>query len=632
MAAPLTLDQLNAAARADFVALLAGTYEHSPWVADRAWPKRPFATLAQLKRALVEAVAESTHAEQLALLRAHPELAGKAMAAGELTRESTSEQGKAGLTACTPDELATIARLNAAYRDRFGFPFMLAVRGPRGDGLSKAAIIATFERRLEHHPDFEFAEGLRNVHRVAELRLDDRFDAPPVLGRQAWDCAELLAHHSDPGFAESGQLTVTYLTDAHRACATQIAGWMRECGFDEVGVDAVGNVVGVYREDPHPDPLPQAGEGARGTKLPRPRHGGEGGGEGVAPRLLTGSHYDTVRNGGKYDGRLGIFVPMIVVRELHRAGRRLPYAIEVVAFAEEEGQRYKATFLGSGALVGQFDATWFEQRDADGITMKDAMRHAGLPATRAAIAALKRDPTRYLAFVEVHIEQGPVLNALGLPLGVVTSINGGRRFAGVVRGMASHAGTTPMATRRDAAAAVAELALYLERRAAAAPNLVGTMGMLEVPNGSTNVVPGRCRFTLDIRATTDLVRDACTADVIAEAEAICARRGVSLALEETMRVAASPSAPEWQARWERAVASLGLPVHRMPSGAGHDAMKIGELMPQAMLFVRGENAGISHNPLESTTADDMQLLIEAFAAFVDTLAAEQDQTACEAQL
>ena len=601
--ATLTLDRLNASSHTEFVALLAGTYEHSPWVAERAWPRGPFRTLAQLKRALVEVVTEAGRDDQLALLRSHPELAGKAMATGTLTRESSHEQGKVGLTACTPAELATIARLNATYRERFGFPFMLAVRGPRGEGLSKDTIIATFERRLEHHPDFEFAEALRNVHRVAELRLDDRFDMHPVLGRQAWDCAELLAQHSDPGFAESGRLTVTYLTDAHRACAAQIARWMRECGFDRVDIDAVGNVVGIY-DARSPD----------------------------AKTLLTGSHYDTVRNGGKYDGRLGIFAPMIVVRELHRAGRRLPYAIEVVAFAEEEGQRYKATFLGSGALVGQFDAKWFDQRDADGVTMKDAMRRAGLPATRKAIAALKRDPSRYLAFVEVHIEQGPVLNGLGLPLGIVTSINGGRRFAGEVRGMASHAGTTPMGTRRDAAAAVAELAVYLERRAAAAPNLVGTMGMLEVPSGSTNVVPGRCTFTLDIRATTDPVRDACVADVIAEAEAICARRGVSLALEQTMKVAASPSAPEWQTRWERAVASLGVPVHRMPSGAGHDAMKIGEMLPQAMLFVRGENAGISHNPLESTSADDMQLLIEAFAAFADQLAAEQDRVADEATL
>jgi N-carbamoyl-L-amino-acid hydrolase len=591
----LTLARLNAAPHKDFVALLAGTYEHSPWVSERAWPRGPFLTLAQLKRTLVEVVTEADRDEQLALLRSHPELAGKAMAAGTMTAESSHEQGRVGLTACTPAELAQIAKLNAAYRDRFGFPFMLAVRGPRGTGLTKAQIIATFERRLENHPDFEFAEALRNVHRVAELRLDDRFGVRPLLGEQAWDCAELLARHSDPGFAENGQLTVTYLTDAHRAAAAQLVRWMRECGFDSVKVDAVGNVVGVYRAA-----------------------------TAEAKTLLTGSHYDTVRNGGRYDGRLGIFVPMIAVRELSRTGRRLPFVLEVVAFAEEEGQRYKATFLGSGALVGQFDPKWLDQVDADGVSMRAAMRHAGLSASARAIAKLKRRPADYLGFVEVHIEQGPVLNELGVPLGVVTSINGGVRFAGEVRGMASHAGTTPMGTRRDAAAAVAELAVFLEKRAQEAPNLVGTMGMLEVPNGSTNVVPGRCKFTLDIRATTNPVRDACVDDVLGALEAICDRRGVSFFLEETMRVAASPSAPEWQARWEHAVVALGLPVHRMPSGAGHDAMKIGEVMPQAMLFVRGENAGISHNPLESSTADDMQLAVEAFLQLLDGLAAESE--------
>ena len=179
-----------------------------------------------------------------------------------------------------------------------------------------------------------------------------------------------------------------------------------------------------------------------------------------------------------------------------------------------------------------------------------------------------------------------------------------------------------MGTRRDAATAVAELALYLEKRAAAAPNLVGTMGILTVPNGSTNVVPGRCQFTLDIRATTDEVRDACASDVLAALNHICEKRGLSHTIEETMRAAAAPSDPAWQKRWERAVEAAGLPVFRMPSGAGHDAMKLHEAMPQAMLFVRGLNAGISHNPLESSTADDMQLAVEAFLHVLDQLAAE----------
>jgi beta-ureidopropionase / N-carbamoyl-L-amino-acid hydrolase len=590
---PLTLDQLNAASADAALAMLDGLYEHSPWIAEHALARRPFASLAQLKRALVEVLAEAGRDAQLALIRAHPELAGKAMVSGTLTTESTHEQSASGLTHCTPAEFARIQELNAAYAARFGWPFILAVRGPRGAGLKRAEIIETFARRAQGHPDFELAECLRNIHRIAEIRLNDKFGFEPILGNQVWDCAELLAGHTDPGYEEKGQLTVTYLTPAHQNCQVQLQRWMKDCGFDEVSVDAVGNVVGVY-------------------------HGSDP----AAKRLLTGSHYDTVRNGGKYDGRLGIFVPMVCVRELHRAGKRLPYGFEVIGFAEEEGQRYKATFLGSGAVIGQFDPAWLDQRDADGITMREAMRAAKRPATLEAIHAMARDPADYLGFVEVHIEQGPVLNELDLPLGVVTSINGSVRYQCEVIGMASHAGTTPMDRRRDAAAAVAELALYLERRAGSVPNVVGTIGMLEVPNGSINVVPGRCRFSLDLRATTNEARDALANDTLAELERICTRRGLHYKTEETMRAAAAPSAPAWQQRWERAVASLGLPVFHMPSGAGHDAMKLHEVMPQAMLFVRGLNSGISHNPLESSTNDDADLSVRAFQHLLNQLATE----------
>jgi len=588
----ITLEQLNRSTQGEFVALLDGTYEHSPWIAERAWARRPFPTLAALKRALVEVLRDAGREAQLALIRAHPELAGKAMVGGTLTAESTNEQGRAGLTACTPAEFATLQRLNADYNTKFGWPFILAVRGPRGLGLGRAEIIASFERRLAGHPDFELAECLRHIHRIAEMRLNDKFGHSPERGNRVWDWAEQLAQHSDPGFAEQGQLTVTYLSEAHRACAQRLVQWMREdCGFDDVTIDAVGNVVGIYEGT---DP--------------------------AAPRLLTGSHYDTVRNGGKYDGRLGVFVPMACVRELRRAGRRLPFGIEVVGFAEEEGQRYKATFLGSGALTGDFDPAWLDQQDADGVSLRDAMRAAGLPATMEAILALQRDPARYLGFVEVHIEQGPVLDGLDLPLGVVTSINGGVRYLGEVVGQASHAGTTPMDRRRDAACAAAELALYVEKRAGAVPDVVGTVGLLEVPAGSINVVPGRCRFSLDLRATTNAARDALAADVVADLQRLCAARGLSYALERTMAADAAPCAPPWQRRWEAAVSALGLPVFRLPSGAGHDAMKLHEVMPQAMLFMRGGNAGISHNPLETITADDAELCIAAFSQLLEDLA------------
>ena len=582
----MTLDQLNTASAADFVSLLDGTYEHSPWIAERAAAFRPFKTVSALKVALARVVREASRDEQLGLIRAHPELAGKAAVAGELTAESTNEQSKAGLTACTPEEFEKLQRLNARYNERFGFPFILAVRGPRGTGFTRQEIIDTFERRSRAHPDLERAECLRQIHRIAEIRLNDKFGVRPLLGEQLWDWAKELATHSE----NIEWLTCTYATPQHTAVAEQLMAWMHECGFDDVSRDAVGNVVSVYN-----------GTGDQ--------------------RLLTGSHYDTVRRAGRFDGRLGIFVPMLVVRELHRAGKRLPFGIEVVGFSEEEGQRYAATFLASTALAAKFDPRWLDQRDEQGISLGDAMRAAGLPGTMESIRPLKRDPKRYLGFVEVHIEQGPVLDSLDLPLGIVTSINGSRRYTGEIVGLASHAGTTPMGQRRDAAAGVAELILFTEARAASVPDVVATVGMLEVPSGSINVIPGRCRFSLDLRATTDEARDALDADVLAKLAEICQRRGLSFTLQPTLAANAAPSDATWQSRWEAAVAELGLPIHRLPSGAGHDAMKLHELLPQAMLFVRGGNGGISHNPLESVTVDDAELAVATFQRLIAAIAA-----------
>ncbi|MGB7182038.1 MAG: 2-oxo-4-hydroxy-4-carboxy-5-ureidoimidazoline decarboxylase, partial [Burkholderiaceae bacterium] len=430
------IQQLNAADRDQFVQLLGGIYEHSPWVAEQTWAARPFSSLVHLTQSLSDTVARADNNRKLELLRAHPELAGKVTPGHALTGESADEQTRAGLANCSPDELTRIRRLNTAYREKFGFPFILAVRGPRGDGLSRQEILATFERRLNNPRDFELEECLRNVNRIAQLRLNDAFHLDLEHGNLVLDWAEQLASFSESPYKERGELTVTYLTQAHRACADQLACWMREdCGFDDVHLDAVGNLVGIYRGS-DPD----------------------------QPRLLTGSHYDTVRNAGKYDGRLGILAPMAWVRHLHQQAKRPPFGIEVICFAEEEGQRYNATFLGSSALTGHFDPAWLMQHDLEGISMRQAMLNAGFNPDD--IAALKRDPSQYLGFVEIHIEQGPVLNTAWIPLGVVTSINGSRRFTGQINGTASHAGTTPMNQRRDALVAAAELIVAVESRAA----------------------------------------------------------------------------------------------------------------------------------------------------------------------
>ena len=577
-----SLEQLNTASTQEAMQLLDGLYEHSPWIAEGALKRRPFASWAHLKHCMAQVLKDAGRDAQIGLIRAHPELAGKAMVRKELTAESTNEQSKAGLTECTPAEFEKIQNLNAAYNTKFGWPFILAVRGPRGLGLNKHQIIATFERRLHGHPEFELQECLRNIHRIVEIRLNDKTNCHPLQGQQVWDWQEDLAQYSDPGFKEAGQLTVTYLTEAHLACSKSIQSTMKLAGFDEVFVDAVGNVVGRY----HP--------AVSGAKY-----------------LMTGSHFDTVRNGGKYDGRLGIYVPIACVQKLSQAKQRLPIGLEVVAFAEEEGQRYKATFLGSGALVGQFNPDWLTQTDANGISMREAMKNVGL--NEQEIPNIQRNPANYVGFIEVHIEQGPVLNEMNLPLGIVSSINGSVRYLCEMVGTASHAGTTPMDRRRDAACAVAELALYMEKRAAADGDSVATIGQLQVPNGSINVVPGKCLFSMDMRAPTDPQRDALEKDVLNALDEICKRRGLVCQREATLRAPAAPSAPEWQQRWENALKDLGVPRFVMPSGAGHDAMKLHEVMPQAMLFVRGENSGISHNPLESTTTDDMQLCIDAFA-------------------
>jgi len=579
-----TLASLNTLEDAAFAAALDGIYEHSPWIAERAAPRRPFATPAALKLALQEVVNSAAEAERLGLLRAHPELAGKAAIAGKLTQESTSEQAASGLNLCSAGEYARLHALNRDYNDKFGFPFILAVKGPTGRGLTRTAIIDTFARRLKNTRADEFSEALRQVHRIAEIRLNALFGVTPELGARVMDWCETIGAWSD---ADTG-LTCAYLTPAHRKTAAQIAQWMVDAGM-EAHIDAVGNVVGRYASN-DPD----------------------------AKTLVTGSHYDTVRNGGKYDGRLGILLPVAIAAHLHAHGERLPFHLDVVGFAEEEGVRFRSTFLGSSAITGQFDAALLDAVDDDGITLRDAILASGQDP--AAIAAIARKPDDLLGFVEVHIEQGPVLLERGLPVGVVTAIAGSSRYLVELTGVASHAGTTPMGMRRDAAAAAAEVVLLVEERCSGAAALVGTVGQLEVPGGSVNVIPGACKLSLDIRAADDGVRLAAVDDILAGISAICARRGIEEKLWKIVEAQAAPCAPRLMDALGAAVERAGLPRFDLLSGAGHDAMQMASITEVAMLFTRCGNGGISHNPLETMTADDAELAAQVLLDFLRGLA------------
>jgi hydantoinase/carbamoylase family amidase len=340
-------------------------------------------------------------------------------------------------------------------------------------------------------------------------------------GVQIMDWAEQLARFTDT----AGVLTRTYLTPAHHGAAAQLAEWMCAAGMN-VRRDVAGNVIGRY-------------EGQTEN----------------APALLTGSHFDSVRNGGKYDGNLGILLPIACIRRWHAAGRRFPFALEVIAFAEEEGVRFKATLLGSRAAAGTFDMAVLDNRDEDGLTMREVMAASGFHA--AALNKAAYDPAQVLAFVEVHIEQGPVLLNENLPLGVVTAIAGASRFMVEATGLAGHAGTVPMALRRDAAMAAAEVGLYIERRCRDTPGAVGTVGQLGVPDGAANVVPGKAVFSIDIRAEDDAVRQTSWRKSNASGKAAtCA-----CMCKKRMKPAACPaprgSGSNWRRRWKAATCRCG---------------------------------------------------------------------------
>jgi allantoate deiminase/N-carbamoyl-L-amino-acid hydrolase len=323
-----------------------------------------------------------------------------------------------------------------------------------------------------------------------------------------------------------------------------------------------------------------------------------------------------VRNGGKYDGRQGILTAIAVVKHLHETGETLPFHLEVIAFAEEEGVRFKSTFLGSSAVIGQFDPKLLDLRDRDGQLLRDVLTDADHDVN--AIADIARDPSDLLGFVEVHIEQGPVLLERGLPVGVVTSIAGSKRYLVQLKGVASHAGTTPMPMRKDAAAAAAEIILYVEQRCTQDQEsaLVGTVGQLQVPNGSTNVIPGTCTLSLDIRAANNAARDAAVDDILAHIEIVCEKRHITCHIEQTVAADCAPCAPRLMEQLAAAVERHGIPAFHLASGAGHDTMLMSRVTDVAMLFTRCGNGGISHNPLETMTDDDADLSARILLSFL----------------
>lgn len=398
--------------------------------------------------------------------------------------------------------------------------------------------------------------------------------------------AEIMARADELGRLSEGGPGVTrrFCTPEHKASIALIQSWMRDAGM-ETWVDASGNTVGRY--------------------------------EGVKPGLpclMMGSHQDTVRAGGRYDGMLGIIAPISCIKALHTAGKRLPYAVEIVAFGDEEGVRFQTTLLGSRAIAGRFDASVLERKDPEGITMRQAMKDFGLDPDK--IGAVARKPGDVLAFVEIHIEQGPVLEAKNLAVGTVTAIAGCVRLAVKLEGEAGHAGTVPMDQRRDALAAAAEAVLAVERLASAAPGMVGTVGKIVGSPGAINVIPGAAEFSVDARAPDDKDRLALAARIEAEIRAIAQRRNIAVSIDRTLDAKGAACTPKLMDHMDQAIQGEGIAPFRLFSGAGHDAMSMVELTDIAMLFVRCER-GISHNPAERITADDAGIGARVLLRFMD---------------
>jgi len=402
--------------------------------------------------------------------------------------------------------------------------------------------------------------------------------------RAASRCDEL----GEPPYSEAaGRLTRRFLTPAHRAALDTLSGWMTEAGM-AVRLDAAANLIGRY-------------EG----RTP------------AAPALMIGSHIDSVPNGGRYDGPLGVTLGIDCVQALRDAGRRLPFAIEVIAFGDEEGSRFPAAMTCSRAVAGRADAAMLAMRDAAGCSLADAFAAFGLPQTEPATAA--RRPGELLAFLEAHIEQGPVLEAEDLPIGIVTAIAAQKRLAVRFTGVAGHAGTTPMRLRRDPAPAAAEAILAVERICSGGEaGLVGTVGRMSAYPGGFNVIPGAVEISLDIRAETSAARDAAVERVLAEIDAIAARRGLGASSELLQALPECACDPALIGRLGVAVQAVGVTPRRLPSGAAHDAMSLAALCPTAMLFIRCAG-GVSHNPAEAVRADDCALAALAMLAFIDIL-------------
>jgi len=564
-------DALNSLPHADAVRFLSGLYEHSDWIVDQALSERPFTTVVALENALKLAVDQASTDQKLALICAHPPLTGKAKIDPSLAADSQSEQSLVGLDRCSPEQFVMLNELNKAYTHKFGWPFILAVKGPRGKGLTRQAIIDTLRQRIQNSALLERQECLGQIHRIAQLRLHERLGIEPSRGRRVQrDCESLMQHSKT-----LEQSVEPFSPDAGRAYSRHLCQFFLDAGFDSAHIDASGNVIGRFH----------------------PAHNSR-------PYLLTGSSHETPARGKAHDGLLGITVPIEVVRGLKKKGLRLNLGIEVAAFFEPNGVGLSPENLGLSAIEKTFQAPGLcpneAELESDGITSN----------------TFERDPADYLGFVEIRVEQGPVLKDRGLALGleIATNVHSNAHLGLRVRlsGQCEQSDSAHMPLRQNLASAAADIMSSVDALTRNRPYCAVAVSELSMHEDSIDPPAWQYTFLLGLEAASDVTCNAFAKEVIAALDSVCKKWGVRHEALEVLDAPKAPDAAMFRSAWSKVTSQLGLETLYLPIESRPNAHKMNVRLSQAAIVLRRESHGISKNPLDSITTEDLDLAVFAF--------------------
>jgi len=572
-------DALNSLPHADAVKFLSGLYEHSDWIVDQALSERPFTTIVALESALKLAVDQASINQKLALICAHPPLTGKAKIDPSLAADSQSEQSLVGLDRCSPEQFVMLNELNQAYTLKFGWPFILAVKGPRGNGLSRQAIIDTLRQRIQNSALLERQECLGQIHRIAQLRLRERLGIEPSRGRRVQrDCESLTRSRKSPD-----QSVDTRVSGADQARSQYLCELFLDAGFDSAHIDARGNAIGRYH----------------------PAHG-------AGPYLLTGSSHETANGEDAHEGYLGVTVPIEVVRGLKKKGLRLNLGLEVVALSEANGVPVFNEYLDLLEPAAMIRASALCTTDVQGIGVHQMLSEIDREGDGFVVHAIRRDPSDYWGFVGVRVEQGSVLKDRGLALGLESLKTAQLRLRVRLSGRSCQSDTNPMDLSPQMASATAAIVSAIGALAKDRPHCAIAVSELFMPEDPIDRLSAQCTLLLDVQAASEATCAALAKDVMVGLESVCKEWGLEPEAIESLQAPTALGAVVFRSAWSKVTSQLGLEALYLPIESRPSAQKMNFRLPQAFLVLRRESHRTSNDPLDSITSEDLDLAVFAF--------------------